>query len=120
MKTIQIDDSPAAVAAMMQHGRFHSHQDGRWRYSPYGGETVHCNDPTAQFPLRASFSHGWAAAACPEVGIFAAIYGDGTRGLTEWDAAREWKLSHLYAPRHDGERDQRAWIAAQFEKAVAA
>lgn len=114
LETIEIDPAPANVAAMMGKGHFHSHQDGRWRYSPFGGETVYCNDPTERFPLRADFPNGWGAAACPDAGIFARIYGDGTRGLTEWEARRETMLMHLYAPRHEGERAQRAWIAGQF------
>lgn len=111
---IQIDSSPASVAEMMTRGFFHSHPDGRWRYSPFGGETAHCNDPTEHFPLRASFSHGWGAAACPDHKIFARYYGDGTRGLTEWEDRRERLLARTYAPRHAGEREQRAWIARAF------
>lgn len=118
LQTITIDSNPANVAAMMARGFFHSHQDGRWRYSPFGGETTYCNDPTERFPLRAEFPNGWSAAADPGAGIFARIYSDGTRGLDAWgDGKTHQRVAMLYAPRHEGERQQREWIERAMTEA---
>lgn len=111
---IQIDDAPANIAAMLERGAFHSHQDGQWRYSAWGGDTVYVNDPTAQFDAHATFPKGRGAAVCKAPALFACIYGDGTRGLTDWDGDRERLLWHIYSAKDDGERQQREWIAAQF------
>jgi hypothetical protein len=114
LATIKIDDTPENVAAMMARGQFHSHQDGRWRYSAFGGDTAYCNDPTAKFDARAAFDGGLGAAVCKAPAMFAAIHRDGTRGLTMWDADRERQLWFIYRAQSDGERARREWIAAQF------
>lgn len=120
MNAIHIDTKPANIVEMMTRGQFHSHPDGRWRYSPYGAETVHVNDPTEHFEPRVDFAKGWGAATCKGHGIFALFYGDGTRSLNKWDERSFTRLWHLYAPRHDGERDQRAHIEAAFLRPVSA
>ena len=112
---ITIDDSPANIAAMMKRGQFHSHQDGAWRYSPYGAETVYVNDPTAQFENRATFSHGYGAAVCVAAGLVAFFYFDGTRSAQPWDAKQQLHVWQLYGPKRPGEREMREWVEAAFE-----
>lgn len=114
LQTIQIDPAPANIAAMMQRGGFHSHQDGRWRYSPYGGETVYVNDPTERFESRAEFGNGVGAAVCRAEEIYARIHKDGTRGLRTWNWCSERRLWDTYAPRYPEEAAQREWLAAAF------
>lgn len=113
MDRIEIDPAPENVAAMMERGQFHSHQDGRWRFSPYGGETVHVNDPTERFEARAEFGKGVAAAVCRAAGLFARIHHDGTRGLLRWESS-VLRLWDHYGPRDEHERAQREWIEAAF------
>ena len=115
LATIQIPTDPATIKAMMAAGRFHSWQDGRWRYSPYGGETVYCNDPTEQFSPRVEFGKGRAAAICKPQGIYAVYYGDGTRGLCEWDADLHTKLRLLYGFSHVSEREQYDYLEKEFK-----
>jgi len=111
LEMIQIDDSPANVLAMMGAGQFHAHQDGRWRYSPYGGDTAHVNDPTAKFPERRSFGDHLEACAHPGAALFAIRWSDGTRGLTLWKADSQRMLWQMYGPRNAEERDMRDWLA---------
>lgn len=120
LDTITISDDPANVRDMMERGSFHSHQDGRWRYSPYGGATTYCNDPTAQFPVRAEFSDNQAGAACPALGIYAHIHSDGTRGLRTYSETSERVLAQIYGPRNAGEREFREWLFATMAETVAA
>ncbi len=116
MKTITIDNDPANIRAMMAVGHFHSHQDGRWRYSPFGGGTVHVTpSPIARFEKSADLSHGYAAAAHPTAGLFARIYGDGTRGVYEWNSRHEHVLAQLYGPRNAGCAAQRKWFFDTFD-----
>ena len=112
LQFVEIDATPANVADMMTRGHFHAHQDGRWRYSPFGGETVHVNDPSEHFDAREAFANNRAAAVCKSLGLVAYHYADGTRGLWRWDAMKQAVLDQLYGFRDQGERDCRAWVAA--------
>lgn len=110
LPSIIIDDTPANVATMLARGFFHSHQDGRWRYSPFGGETAHCNDPTARFELHESFPNDRAASADPASGLVARVYRDGTRSVNRWDRAQQNVLDHLYGPADAGDKASRDWL----------
>jgi hypothetical protein len=114
LEVIEIDAAPLSVALLMKCGAFHSHQDGRWRFSPYGGETVYCNDPTEQFPHRAEFGHGLGAVACLDPPMYASIYRDGTRGLSDWDPRREGRMRLLYPAAKPEERAKETWLADIF------
>ncbi len=113
MRTTQIDTAPANIAAMLAVGSIHAHQDGRWRYSPHGGETVLVNDPTEQFDTRATFG-GVDVAACCNPPLFAVHYRDGTRGLNAWAATNYPLLWQLYGPSNDAERQWRAWVLREM------
>jgi hypothetical protein len=114
----EIDNTPECVKELMSKGSFFSHFDGRWRYMPYGGEVHYTDsDPTEHFPHKAEFKNACAGAACPELGIYAQIHGDGTRGLREFDRDRTLVLNQIYAPRHDGEREFRKWLLDTMPKA---
>lgn len=114
LSTIEIDDAPENVAAMMDRGHFHAWQDGMWRYSPFGGETVYCNDPTAKFDAQAQFSDGVTGAVHVGLCLMARRYRDGTRGLDRWDARRTPVVWQMYAPAYPGDREWREWIASHF------
>lgn len=99
----------ATIAAMAARGHFHAHQDGRWRYSPFGGETSYCSDPTSEFPMRAEFN-GRAVGCAPRIGLYFLFHRDGTRGMTTWDRDRELVLRQLYPPYDETHRMQRDWL----------
>lgn len=111
---MQIDATPANVAEMMTRGQFHAHQDGRWRFSPYGAETVYVNDPTEHFDARESFPNNRAAAVCLPFALVAYHYQDGTRGLWRWDDLQQAVLDQLYVFKDDGARQTREWVKARF------
>lgn len=119
LASIEIDADPVNIAAMMEVGALHSHQDGRWRYSRYGGETAYVNDPTVSFEDRAEFAGGRAAAVCRSLGLIATIYGDGTRSITTWRGDIQPVLWQIYGAKDPGEREQRDWIAAHFMREAA-
>ncbi len=115
--TIQIDASPSNIAEMKRGGMFHSHQDGRWRFTPNGPElTVFVNDPTEQFPVKETFSNGIAGAACPDLALFAHIHGDGTRGMRCFERDTQLVLNHMYSPRSNGEREFREWLLSVMHR----
>lgn len=114
LASITIDTSPANIADMMSRGQFHSHQDGRWRYSPFDGETVYVNDPTEQFDAHETFAQRCAGAVCRSYGLYAQVFSDQTRGLNRWDAKRTGLLWQLYSPSYPGERQFREWTEAQL------
>jgi hypothetical protein len=109
METVAIDDAPEAVAEMLTRGAIHAHQDGAWRFSEWGKPSAYINDPTANFPHRATFANGRAAMAHPGLGIFAVHYSDGTRGIYTWDR-NTTLLWQLYGARDEGERQEREWL----------
>jgi hypothetical protein len=112
MNHVEIDTAPAVVAAMMAGGHFHTHQDRRWRFSPFGGDTVHVSDPTAGFDASASFG-AWRVAASREAGLFFVGYQDGTSGLYAWPD--NWPMVwQLYSPKGEHERALRAWVQEFF------
>lgn len=104
---ISIDTAPANVLAMLAAGSFHSHQDGKWRFSPYGGETVYCDDPTEQFPIRCELG-----AICGN--LFSHVFSDGTRGLYVYDEKGLAVLWQIYGPTSEHERSFRAWLLANI------
>lgn len=107
LETIAIDTSPENVAAMLECGLFHAHFDGRWRYSPFKGETAYCNDPTEQFALR-----GDGVAVDPATRLFALYHWDGTRGLRWFDMSLYPLVWQIYSPRDKRESAQREFIIA--------
>ncbi len=112
MDTITIDDSIDNIREMMERGMFHSWQDGKWRYSPHGREpTVYVNDPTARFPIAATFANGIEGKAAPEAGLFAQIHGDKTRGVRAFSEDVK-TVFRIYGPKNEGERAFREWLLA--------
>lgn len=114
LASLQIDATPANVAELMKRGHFHAHQDGRWRYSPYGAETVYVNDPTEHFDARETFANNRGAAVCVGLSLVAYDYQDGTRGLWWWDEMKQAVLDQLYGFKDDGARQTREWVKARF------
>lgn len=114
MQRIEIDTTPANIVKMMEKGQFHSHQDGQWRYSPYGSDTVYVNDPSEHFSARAQFPNKRAAAICKDFGLIATFFQDGTRSITKWDQSSQPVLWQIYGAKDEGERMQRDWIKSKF------
>ena len=107
--TILIDTSPASIAKLCEKGHFHSHQDGRWRYSPFNGETHYCNDPTTDFTERAEFN-GRACGIHREANLYFVFHRDGTRGLGLWDPDLQWKVWLQYKGMNPTHAAQMEWI----------
>ena len=119
IETCRIDPDPLNIKRLMMSGMFHSHQDGRWRYTPHRGndeltETVYVNDPTEQFPIRATFENGYGCSACPDVGLYVIIHPDGTRGMRRWDARLFLAYGLRYSARSEGEAQMRAFLERTF------
>lgn len=102
------------IAAMCEKGHFHAHQDGRWRYSPFGGETHYCSDPTTEIRERTEID-GCACGIDRDANLFFIFHRDGTRGLQAWDAKLQWAVWHRYGgglnPTHTA---QMQWIMARM------
>lgn len=112
MKFVEIDTAPATIAAMIAGGMFHTHQDGQWRFSPFGGETALVSDPTAGFDAAATFGR-LRVAACREPALFAVGYSDGTSALHKWPD--NWPVMwQIYAARGGHETALRAWVQEFF------
>jgi hypothetical protein len=113
LATITIDTAPANIAAMSETGRFHSWQDGNWRYSGHGLETVHCNDPTEQFDARATFGNCEVSAHIG-TGLFSQSYRDGTRGIEKWDDKHRAIVWQIYKADYPEMQKCRDWLLSAF------
>jgi len=115
LETCHIDTDPKTIAALLRGGMFHSHQNGIWRYTPHSAndeftETVYVNDPTEQFPIKASFDKGYGCAVCPDVRLYALIFRDGTRGMYFWDQKSFDLYGMAYGARDEGQTLARKMI----------
>ena len=105
LETIQAPRSVPELLDMMTRGTFHSHQDGRWRYSDWKSDCVYCADPSPLFPVAYESQR-----AIPEHKVYLQVHHDNTRGIRVFnqDTITIW---HIYGARTDKELHERAWLA---------
>lgn len=108
------------VVELLTRGFVHTHTDGRWRFSPFAPDgTVFIDDVTKVFSQVAECGNRVKAWVDKDSGLYVRGYPDGTHGAYIWDGPNERLLNQLYAPRSDGERVQREFLAVTFEGGAA-